>query len=112
MNTMITCDALYMLTKDTEHLPESSFYLWCADILVKEATKNINKKTTRDSRYRFLQEIEQSLAYALNLFDEDKQHYTDIQKQWFLEKKVCVDCQIKALQVKCVKLLITELKVV
>jgi beta-galactosidase beta subunit len=109
---MLKVDALAALTKDTQHLPESSFYLGCADVLTKEASKEFSQIHRRNSRYRLLQEAEESLKYALILFEKDKIHYQENQKNGFLERKYCIDNELKKLQVKHIKMLIDELIVV
>jgi hypothetical protein len=109
---MLKIDAISSLTKDTEHLPDSSFYLWCADVIVKNAIKEFPKIHKRDKRYKILTEAEKYLKCALSLFAKDKKQYQENQKQWFLERKYYVDKELKALQVKHIKMLITELVVV
>jgi hypothetical protein len=109
---MLTLGEISSLTKDTEHLPDSSFYLWCADIIVKNAIKGFPKTHKRDRRYKILAEAEKHLKCALLLFAKDKKQYQENQKQWFLERKCYVDKDLKALQVKHIKMLIAELVVV
>jgi hypothetical protein len=109
---MIDCESLKNLSKDTSHLPDSSFYLWYADILIREVDKEIIKYTTRDRRCNLILQVEGYLSYAIQLFDWDKKYYTDVQKKWFLEKKIKVCENIKKVQIKSVKLLIKELNVV
>lgn len=109
---MIESRKIYALTKDTQHLPPSSFYLGCADILTEEAKKVLQKKSREYERDAILQEIENNLYYALTLFAKDKNTYTLSQKEWFIKKKYIVDTTLKALQLKHIKMLFNELKVI
>lgn len=74
-------DPIFFVAKDTEHLPESSFYLGCADISVQEAIKEITSISRREGRIKKIEEIEKDLRYALDLFSKDKVKYTQNQMQ-------------------------------
>jgi len=109
---MLKEDVLILLTKDTQHLPESSFYLGYADIFTKEVNKEFPQMHTRNARYILLQEAENSLKYALSFFARDKAEYKKDQKNGFLTRKHYIDNELKQLQVKHIKMLIKELLVV
>lgn len=90
-------EAITRLSKETEHLPKSSFYLWLAYILTGNATAEI-KKDSRDSyREKTIERIWDNFDYAIELFSEDKKLYEKDQKNGFLERKIYVKNKIELL---------------
>ena len=78
---MLKAGAIYILSKDTKHLPNSSFYLGAADICSKEAIEEFPKIHIREFRYNMIKEAEGYLYSALSLFDKDKKEYQEVQKK-------------------------------
>ena len=109
---MLETPIVNALIKDTQHLPDSAFDLWYADHLDHQAFQTIVKTPKRFSRCKLLEEIEITLASALELFAQDKKSYTPEQKKWFLTRKYSLDENIKKLQVTHIKMLIKELEVI
>ncbi|MEI6672186.1 MAG: hypothetical protein WCL02_02235 [bacterium] len=78
---MLESKKIHALTKDTQHLPPSSFFLGYADILTKEAIELFQKKARKYERNAILQEIKEELHYTITLFEKDKNTYTLPQKE-------------------------------
>lgn len=103
-------EAIKHLSKETEHLPKSSFYLGLADILTENAASEI-KNNERDSyREKTIERIWDNFDYAIELFSEDKKLYEKDQKNGFLERKIYVKNKIELLVKKNEKKNIKEKK--
>ena len=93
-------DPLYLLEEETKHLPESSFYLWLADILISQAETVFKQDFWKVSRITVINEIQSNLNQAISLFKEDKYKYLESQKQGFLQRKIRINEKLKALEFK------------
>jgi len=109
---MLETPIVNALIKDTQHLPDSAFDLWYADHLAHQALQTIEQTPKRFSRCKLIEEIELTLASALELFSQDKKRITPEHKNWLVTRKYSLDENIKKLQVKHIKMLIKELEVV
>ncbi|AHB40943.1 hypothetical protein P148_SR1C00001G0132 [candidate division SR1 bacterium RAAC1_SR1_1] len=109
---MYQIDPITLLAKETNHLPESSFYLGLADILAVETEKEIKDISRRNYRIKKIEEVQKNLQYALLLFNTDKNNYQENQKQGFLQKKICVDQKLRKLRDNHNKMLLKELVIV
>lgn len=90
-------EAILILTKETNHLPKSSFYLGLADILTESAKTEIKTNPKSISCTKTINEIRETFNHALELFSDDKIFYNQQQKSGFLERKICVKNKVQKL---------------
>lgn len=109
---MLHHDDMICLTRDTKHIPQSWFYLGYADILIKDAAKEMKHTIRRHERVKILQDINTEIERAIKFFAQDKNEYTLLQREWFLKRKRVVSEELKALQISHIKMLINELEVI
>ncbi len=109
---MQSLDAISKLTKETEHLPSSSFYLWLTEIFANDALNEIKFAKSRYCRLKTIEKLQKDLKDSLAIFKEDKIYYEEEQKQYFLRKKICVDQKIQQLFDEHIKQLKKECKVI